>query len=186
MKCAIGCETKHLQAIPILATALLAILVTVRAFAQVPPQRDILSATIEEVPPIDGSNVPGRQVILRIEMAGALPNPCGPSFQAYGFLIDADMNMATGLTDPAFAGLGVDARISAGCNTGTGTFEGPQGSTVRIAGPSANIIEILTTVNRLPSLRFNWVAFAQDGIVLTRLPKEPDHGAWGTTEIREW
>jgi hypothetical protein len=174
------------RSIPALALSWAATFVTGGAIGQVPPHRDIVSATIEEVPPIDGGTVAVRVVTLRIELAGPLPSPCTSSSQSYGFLLDADRNQATGLADPAFAGLGVDARISATCNPGTGFFAGPAGSTVTVTGPNANIIEISTIVRQLPSLRFSWAAFVQEGLFVTRLPKEPDHGAWGITELREW
>ncbi len=151
--------------------------------AQVPSRLDILSATIEEQPPIDSGTVPNRVVLLRIELAGSVPSPCGPAFQEYGFLIDRDRDPTTGITDPAFEDLGVDAKVAATCNIVSGVFEGPSGSTVTITGPTLNVIEIRTTVQRLPSLEFSWVAFAQEESLFTRLPESPSHGGWATHEI---
>lgn len=63
----------------------------------VPPHLSILSATIEELPPIDPTNVASRKVRLRLELSGTPTCTSTSSFLAYGFLIDADKNTATGV-----------------------------------------------------------------------------------------
>ncbi len=152
---------------------------TLSAQPPIPAHLDILLATIEEQPPVDPSNVAARNVVLRMRLAGPVPSPCGPGFQAYGFLIDSDQNVTTGRPGPAFADLGVDARISASCNPVTGKFVSPLGPvTVNTAG---TVLEIQTTVGILPSVDFDWIAFAQDGTRFTRLP-DPGHARWTTFE----
>jgi hypothetical protein len=151
---------------------------------QLPNHLDILSASIEELPPIDAANVADRKIVFRIDVADA--PPCAPStgFLAYGVLIDADKDPTTGATDPAFADLGVDARASAECDPATGVFVSDMGAvsvTTDIA-TGATRIEILTTGKLLPSVDFQWIAFAQEGASFTRLPAEPNAGRWAIHE----
>ncbi len=157
----------------------------VSAQPQVPVHLDILSAGVEEVPPIDPENVPGRGVALRIELAGAPTCDASTGFLAYGFLVDSDADPATGTTDVAFEPLGVDARLSAECDPATGEFVSPLGvvAVTTDAASGSTTIEILTTVGLLPAIKFNWIAFAHENTSFTRLPKEPSYGAWGTHEI---
>jgi hypothetical protein len=154
-----------------------------RAWSQAPPHLDILSATVEEQPPIYAASAPSRTVVLRLELAGAVPSPCGPDAQEYGFLIDSDRDRLTGVTAAEFEDLGVDAKVAATCDPGSGLFVGPAGTTVSVTGPSSNILEIRTTVQRLPSLDLSWIAFAREGTLLLRLPEAPAHGGWATHEI---
>lgn len=148
------------------------------AWAQVAPHLDILSCGIEELPPIDRENVPGRVVVLRLEINGT--PVCGPTtgHLAYGFLIDADSNLGTGHPLPPFDPLGVEARITAICDPASGTFTSRVGVVSVIPGPGSTTIEIRTTVQNLPSLVFRWVAFAQEDMILSRLPQAPDYGHW--------
>jgi hypothetical protein len=156
--------------------------------AQPPPHLVIIAATIEELPPIDVSDVANRQVVLRIDLAAAPRCAPGGDAAVYGFLIDADNDPATGAADAAFAKLGIDARISARCDPPTGTFLSPVGPVtiaVDLATGSARL-EISTIVARLPSLLFQWIAFAHEGTVFTRLPEDPDSpAAWAILELVE-
>ncbi|MCU0225359.1 MAG: hypothetical protein MUF27_15115 [Acidobacteria bacterium] len=151
--------------------------------AQVPSHLDILSAAIEELPPIDPASVPGRSVTLRLEVNGT--PVCGPGtgFLAYGVLIDTDSDPATGVSLPAFAGLGVEARVSATCDPAASVFVSPVGA-VSLAPGSAGTtaITIRTTVAQLPALDFRWIAFAQEGSTFSRLPQAPAYSAWTTHE----
>lgn len=152
------------------------------ALAQVPPHLDIVSATIEENPPIVRQNVPGRGVTLRLSVAG--PISCTPAsgFLVYGFLIDTDSDPATGLSLPAFDVLGVEARVTATCDPPTGTFVCPLGPVTVTPGPGFTTLEIRTTVAAMPALSCRWIAFAQQGAVFSRLPQAPEFSHWGTHE----
>jgi len=157
-------------------------LVSGAAQAQVLPHLDIASATIQELPPIDRDNVPGRAVALRLVLNGVPVCNAATGFLAYGFLIDADSNPSTGLSDVAFDDLGVDARVTATCDPTAGVFVSPIGIVAFIPGPGISTIEIRTTVERLPTLGFRWIAFAQDNLAFTRLPQAPGHAHWTTHE----
>lgn len=161
---------------------LLTFLVGGAALAQVPPHLDILTATFHELPPIDRQNVPGRSVILSLTVAGT--PVCNPmtGFLVYGFLIDADSSQATGVSMPPFDILGVDARVTATCNPLSGLFVSPIGTVTVTTGPGTTTIDILTTVERLPSLSCNWIAFAQENNLFSRLPQAPEFRHWTTTE----
>lgn len=153
----------------------------------VPPELDILSANVEEAPPIDSTAVVDREVLFTIEVAGQ--PACGPStgLLLYGFLIDRDKNPATGIRTPAFEDLGLDARIDARCDPATGQFVSPVGTVTTSIKPSGGgtVIEIHTTVAQLPSIDFHWFAYAENATTFTRLPHEPDHSAWATSEIAD-
>lgn len=152
------------------------------AQAQVPPHLDILSATIEELPPIDPANVPGRGVVLRLEVSGT--PVCGPGtgYLAYGIVIDTDSDPATGVSLPAFEGLGVEARVTATCDPVAGAFFSSVGSVSVLPGPGTTLIEIRSTVSLLPALGFRWIASAQEGSTFSRLPQAPDYSFWTTHE----
>jgi hypothetical protein len=151
----------------------------------IPAYLDVLVANVQELPPIDATNVSNREVLLRIQLA----EPPGCRIAAnYGFLIDADKNPATGTTDAAFLNLGIDARISARCDPRTGSFVSSVGSATVTVNPADGtaLLEILTTVSQLPSVDFQWIAFAQENTFFTRVPDDPDDpGAWSTLEIAE-
>jgi hypothetical protein len=171
--------------LPTVALSFCVALPTVLAPQSEPPHLLILFANIAELPPIDSQDVANRQVVLRIQLA---QTPSCTSRTNYGFLIDADKSAATGATDPAFSNLGIDARISARCDPRTGSFVssvGPVTITVDAVTGTA-LLEILTTVSRLPSVDFQWIAFAQEDTLFTRLPEDPNEpGAWATLEITE-
>jgi len=150
--------------------------------AQVPPHLDIASATVEELPPIDRENVPGRTAVVRLVVSGAPVCNAATGFLVYGVLVDADSNPATGVTDPAFDGLGVEARVTATCDPAAGVFVSPIGTVTLTLGVGIATIEIRTTVEKLPSLDFRWIAFAQENAMFSRLPQAPGFGHWTTTE----
>lgn len=147
----------------------------------VPPHLEIRSAVIEELPPSDPADVASRSVALRIGLAG-LP-PCNATTSpTYGFLIDADKD---GNTGSSLAGLGVDARVSAECDPATGEFVSPDRTVSVTTDPASGTatVDIRTTVGLFPSVDFWWVAYAQQGTRLFRLPEDPGHGGWATGEI---
>ena len=149
-----------------------------------PPHLDILTAVIREEPPIDPTDVASRVIVLEIELAGS-PDCSANPFIAYGALMDVDEDPLTGLADPAFASLGVDARISAECDTATGLFVSNAGTVNVVNDPGGTtVLSITTTVANLPAVEFHWIAFAWDNTDLTRLPASPDIAKWATTERR--
>jgi hypothetical protein len=152
------------------------------AAAQVPSHLDIASATVAEVPPVYPGSVPGRSVTLQLTVNGTPVCNATTGFLAYGFLIDADSDPATGLSDVAFQNLGVDARVTAICDAPTGAFVSQVGTVTVTSGGGTTTIEILTTVDRLPSLEFRWIAFAQEDQVFSRLPQAPEYARWTTLE----
>lgn len=154
-----------------------------RAQQPVPAHLAILSANIIEQS-ADPTKVSERQLVLRLEVAAAPRCTSATAFLAYGLLIDADKDAATGLTGPAFEGLGVDARLSAQCDPVAGRLLSPLGPVNVTTDQATGVvrIEIRTTVDQLPSIDFLWVAFAQEGSTFSRLPKEPEVGAWTTFE----
>jgi hypothetical protein len=153
-----------------------------------PAHLDILSAGIHEVPRDynfhQRDDVPTRQVVLTLTLAGAPVCDGTTPFLVYGFLIDKDMDVATGVADPAFGDLGIDARICATCNPGDGSFTSPLGPVTVTTDPGTGqtTIEILTTVAMLPSIEFDWIAFVQEGSVFYRLPALPDYQSWSIRE----
>lgn len=171
---------------PVQALRLLPLLVAIAAggavSAQVPPHLDILTATIEELPPIDRANVPARGVALRLVVNGAPSCHAGTRLLAYGFLVDADSNPATGRTGVPFDDLGVEARLTATCDPASGLFSSPLGTVTLTPGTGTTTIEIRTTVERLPSLGFRWIAYAEENATFSRLPQSPEHAYWTTFE----
>lgn len=159
-----------------------------------PPYLDIRSAGVADQPPGDPQNVSGRPVFISITVGaapGCAATPPGNTLD-YGLLIDADRStntQAPGLPHPSFNDLGVDTRISATCNTGTDLFEGSiPGSTVTVTTnvDGTATIKISTTVGQLPSIDFNWVAYAQEQTAFVRLPSKPGHGSWRVHELALW
>jgi hypothetical protein len=154
-----------------------------RRSTAIPPELDILAANIAEVPPIDPSYAPARQIVFTIEVAGAPVCLASTRLAWYGFMIDADKSHATGVTTPAFESLGVDAQIVARCDPASGTFTSAAGTvTVSPGLNGTGLVQISTTAALLPSVDFLWVAFAENGTEFTRLPHEPDVQSWTTTE----
>jgi len=155
---------------------------------QVPAYLDILSANIVELPPIDAASVPARAVRLSLELAGAPSCTPATGYLAYGFLIDADKNAATGLSPAAFQPLGVDAQAVALCDPGTSAFRSLLGDVTLATDPmtGATTLAIETVVAKLPSLDLHWIAYAQEVSRFIRLPAAPGHSAWATHEIDIW
>lgn len=150
--------------------------------AAVPPYLDIRVASLSEVPPFDAGDIGGRTVLIQIEMQAPPPCDAGTPGLAYGLLIDADRDAATGVP---FAPLGIDARITAECDPASGAFVSALGAVTLTTDPGTGVtlLEILTTVNLLPSVDFHWLAYAQDGTILARLPDAPDFAGWAPLEI---
>jgi len=149
----------------------------------VAPDLVIRSATIIEQPPLDPTDVPGRHVSLKLVLSGA-PN-CATSANTYGFLVDADNDQTTGAHLVAVPELGVEAKLVAACDIGSHALFSPLGSVSLRRNRRTGIATILisTTVGQLPSIKFSWVAFADDGTTFTRLPAS-GAGAWEVTELR--
>lgn len=159
------------------------------AFAQTPPPHlDILSARIREVPPIDPTDILGRTVVIELTLAGS-PTCTGSSpFTVYGVLIDSDLDPNTGITNPAFDPLGVDARLTAKCDQATSAFISEAGPViVSPPGPGGeSLLTITTTVAAMPAIEFEWIAIAVETADLTRLPEAPDPALWAIHERRVW
>jgi hypothetical protein len=156
------------------------------AAAQVPGYLDILSATLEELPPIDPRDAAGRMVRLRIETSAPPICNSGTTFLAYGLLVDSDQDATTGLTGLAYADLGVDASLDVHCEASTSEFVSSAGGTVSVITDTAKgvtVIESVMPITGLPSLQFSWVGFAQENTILVRIPNGPGHGAWATSEL---
>jgi hypothetical protein len=124
--------------------------------------------------------------VLRITLASTPVCTAATGFLVYGFLIDADRDASTGLTGAPFADLGADARVSARCDPATGAFSSGVGPVTVTTDPASGdgILEIVTTVGNLPSISFDWIAFAQEGSRFVRLPEEPRHGTWAILELK--
>ncbi|MGH2747890.1 MAG: hypothetical protein ACRDKB_08200 [Actinomycetota bacterium] len=155
----------------------------VRAQLQVPPHLDILSATLAEALPTDPGNAADRAVSFVVEVGGTPPCLNSSTPLSYGFLLDTDHDPTTGVTNAAFSELGVDARIVAECNSSTGNFTSLAGTVDVTTDPAtgATTVAITTKVGKLPSLDFDWIAFAFEGTRFLRLP-ETGFGAWTTFE----
>jgi hypothetical protein len=152
--------------------------------AQAPPWLDILKAEVREVPPSHPIDVGSRTVAIDLTLAGSPVCTGSSPFVAYGILIDADLDPDTGLTDPAFDPLGLDARVSAECDQASGLFVSEAGTvSVSPPGPGGEVLFTITTdVASLPSVEFHWIAFAMEDASFTRLPASPDPGGWGIQE----
>ena len=153
--------------------------------AEMPPRHlAMLSATIEELPPL-GWEISGRKVALSIEVAGAPECSVDHPDLNYGFLIDADRNEGTGAHPAAFAGLGVDAKVTAHCDPERGVFISPAGSVTVAPSPDGNtfMIQIVTVVDQLPAIRFRWIAYAAEKTNFVRLPESPFVAAWAIYEL---
>lgn len=154
--------------------------------AQTPPAAPahltIVSASINELPPITWRDVGGRKVRLRLQLAG--PPPCTAGrVLSYGFLIDADLNPKTGQSGDERADLGIDARITMQCDPATGRFRSPVGPVTQMRDVAGRtILDVMTVVRRLPAVDFQWIAYAADGDAWTRLPESPGHGSWAIQE----
>jgi len=150
----------------------------------VPAHLDVGIARIVEGARLDARSAAKREVTLSLEL-GVRPacNRDQPDL-VYGFLIDADKDAQTGATDPAFARLGIDARISAECDPATGRFTSRGGSVALDTDPAsgATVLTIRTTVEDLPSVDFYWIAFAHDDPTFVRVPDAPGFAAWAIAE----
>lgn len=146
----------------------------------------LIAAGIEEVG-VEIGRVPDRAVRLWIEVDELPACPSAGQDVRYGFLIDADRERATGLAPPALD-IGVDARITAVCRNGE--WRSPVGEVdVARAAAGPDRIEIRTTVDRLPSIEFLWIAYARMGNRVVGLPAprpagdgQPGHSAWAILE----
>ena len=153
----------------------------------VPKHLRILSAQVESVGEIRVGRIKGRQAAVRIEVEEEPKCTAETLSLAYGILIDADRDTATGVHEKkALGNLGVDARVSAECDPARGEFSSRIGSvTVEETEQGTALIEILTTVDQLPSVDFDWIGYATEDGRLTRLPAgKRERGSWAIFEIR--
>ena len=91
-------------------------------------------------------------------------------------------SLSGAMQQAAFDALGIDARITAICDAPSGVFVSPVGAVILTPGVGTTTVEVRTTVDKLPSLAFRWIAFAQEGTALSRLPQAPEYGYWTTHE----
>ncbi len=154
------------------------------AIAQAPSHIEIVYAQIAEVGLTDPTRIVGRPVTIRIELAASPVCDMTSTGLAYGILVDADKNVRTGFRHDATGGLGIDARISATCDPTTGTFTSAVGDVTASTQPDGTgVVEIMTTADNLPSVDFNWVAYAAEGGQFFRLPGGEDHATWAVFEV---
>jgi|GEM_PF-1931937 len=149
------------------------------------PPLTIHSAAIGELPPVD-LKVKGRKIGFSIELS-KLPvcNKRSKLWQ-FGFLIDADRDSATGLTDTAYSDLGVDAGIVVKCNPDSGNYVSNIGQVTIRKAMNKITINIETVAEALPSVHFYYLAFAHDTKTFIRLPASPHSSAWAINEIRRY
>jgi hypothetical protein len=145
---------------------------------------DIVIARIQEGAPLDHRSAADRPVTLSLEIkAQPVCSQDQPNL-IYGFLIDSDKDAQTGAIDPAFARLGIDARVSAECDPSTGEFVSRIGRVELGMNPNTgtSTIDIHTEVGKLPSVDFYWFAFTHDDPLFIRAPEEPGFMAWSIHE----
>ncbi len=148
-------------------------------------QPTILSASISELSPLD-LTVKGRKILFSIELSELpLCNKQNELWQ-FGFLIDADRDSSTGLTDTAYSDLGVDASIVVKCNSATGDYVSNVGQVTTHKDVGSITINIETVAEALPSINFYYLAFAHDTKTFTRLPESPYSSGWAINEIRRY
>jgi len=158
---------------------------------QAPAHLDILAAGIQEVARDynfhQRDDVPTRQVLLTFTVAGPPTCDATTGFLGYCFLIDKDRDPGTGVTNPVLDDLGIDARMCATCDPASSSFTSPLGPVTVTTDPATGetTIEILTTAAMLPSVEFDWIAFAEHDSVFCRVPAIPDHESWMIFE-RMW
>ncbi len=151
--------------------------------AQVPAHLDLQSAVIREEPPFDPATIAARVVVVELVLAGPPTCDATTPFLAYGILMDRDANPATGEGHPGYAPLGVEARVSADCDATSGTFFSNAGTASLTNNPDGTTtVAITLTVADLPRVEFDWIAFAQEGDDLIRLPAAPDSATWAIME----
>jgi hypothetical protein len=148
--------------------------VVAAAQAPTPPQFQIVSSLIQELRPLD-KNLSRRRVLLHVRLAAS---PVCTTNQEYGFLIDADKDANTGVTDDALEKLGIDARVVMRCDRATGQFTSPTG---RVTQNGARL-ELLTTVDRLPSVDFFWAPYAMKDGVVSLVGDQRRYGRWAIFE----
>ena len=145
----------------------------------------IQSASIGELPPVD-LKVEGRKIEFSITLSKLPECNTQTKLWQFGFLIDADRNSATGLTDAAYADLGVDAGVVVKCNPATGDYVSNVGQVTIDKAAHNTTIRIKTLAEALPSVHFYYLAFAHDTKTFIRLPAAPHSSAWAINEIRRY
>jgi len=133
----------------------------------------ILSASVSESGPFRVARVKDRKVVIRVRVSGAPACSIGGTASEFGILIDSDRTRRTGARSrKAYGDLGVDARIMVTCSLLQGTYFAPVGSvTVSSNADGTTTFEITTRVDQLPSVDFDWIAYATSGDRMVRTPK---------------
>ena len=156
------------------------------ASSHIQPHLSIISADIVELE-YNPDDVKNRPVEFYLIVQGS--PQCSPKtgILNYGFLIDSDKNNQTGISYQALNDLGVDAHISLSCDPSTGLFTSPLGQvTIEDTTNGETKISILTEVGLLPSIDFNWIAYAQEDSLFIRVPENGTHGYWSIIENLMW
>jgi len=141
----------------------------------------IVAASIENLLP-QGENVGRRQVRFHIDTAA--PPVCGPAPASveYGFLIDKDSNRATGIVDPEFDELGIDARLLIRCDVANGRFISSFGQVTTRSDRNRPGLEVTATVGQLPSVDFLWIPYAADGDQIELFEGRTRYARWAILE----
>jgi hypothetical protein len=151
-----------------------------------PAHLNLLLAEIREQGDVRWGEPSSREVVFRVVVAGRPPCDARNADLEYTFLIDSDRSTATGMRVEPFGKLGLDARVSMTCDPARGAFTSRMGTvTVEPARerPGAFRVQLVTSVEKLPSLEFYWIAVARDGEALAKLPDTNDYGVWGILEL---
>jgi len=123
-----------------------------------------------------------RATVFVLELAA--PPACAGG-DVYGFLLDADRDPATtaGPAEAAWDDLGPDAAVLGVCDPSTGELRQPAGYDLAVAPAETRTAVTITVPNVLmSSLDFDWLAFAQRGQALDRVPGHGAHGRYRPAE----
>jgi len=136
--------------------------------------------------PSPADRIGERPVTVSFLVAGRPSCSAATSGVAYRLLIDADRDARTGARLGVAGEIGADAQLAVTCDAAAGRFVSAVGD-VRVTGAGGRTrIDLVTTARRLPSLRFRWIALAQDGPQVTRLPRSGESVPWSVPEMALW
>ena len=167
--------------------AALALGTTTDVRGQAPDPLDIASAEIVELGRLSPRRVTGREVAIRIEVAGEPVCSAANASLTYGILVDSDKDSSTGRRNRKnYADLGIDARVLAFCVPGFGFFSPHGPVTVTETADGTFVLEIETIVDLLPAVDFYWLAYAAVAGEFNRAPDGQAHAAWSIFEIASY
>ena len=152
--------------------------------ATAPPQAippTIVGACIESVEPERG-DVATRKVRLRLEVSAQPRCSAGAMNYEYGFLIDADRRRDTGVIPAALDSLGIDARVAIRCDQANARFVSSVGQVSVATDDNVPRLQVVTTVDHLPSVDFHWTPYISAGTELTLLRSLPRVSRWAIFE----